>query len=547
MISWMTPPARCTDASFGPRQLLAAFVAFFSIGLVVYGPALSGSFISDDSLFLVDNPYVKGEGGASVAELWRPGSDAQFYSGGSYQPVTQTFHALEWRLFGRDTRYYHVVNLALHAVDTTLLVWLLCASAVPLRAALLAGALFAFHPANVEVVAWISQSRSLLALGFALAALLALERRALASVPLFALALLSKGIAAFAIPMGAALLWAHRERGRSRAPIAALALWVVLFLAFAPLEMTGLSTLKPPDAQPYGDFATQLRSIAAYGAHYLWMATSGTGLSAFHEPAPVRSWLDGWSLGGLALAPFFLWRIASGLLARRAEAAWWIGAAAAFVPISQIAPFFFPMADRYLYFILPGLIGGSVIAGSAALARFGAAGAPRVVAAACAVWIALLAVHTYTRSFLWQSEDKLIREAAQHYPDGMIGHYVAAIEALELGRYEQAISDLRASMTRGAYVVRSFANDPALADLKTNPQFRKLALEMEGRRIAFARGLGARDQFSLRSIASGHYARGELDLAIAALEEALARGGPLQAELEEVAAKLRRERDAAQP
>ncbi len=92
-------------------------------------------------------------------------------------------------------------------------------------------------------------------------------------------------------------------------------------------------------------------------------------------------------------------------------------------------------------------------------------------------------------------------------------------------------------------MVRSFADDPALADLRPNPQFRALVHEMAGRRIAFARALGAHDPYTLRSIASAHYLRGELDLAIAALDEGIARGGPLRAELEELAARLRRERD----
>ncbi len=536
------PPA---DVPLG-RLFASSFLGFLLIGLAVFGPALDGPFISDDVIFVVDNPYVKGER-ASLAAVWVPGSDAQFYSGGSYQPVTQVFHALEWRMFGSDTRGYHLANVALHALDSALLVLLLTASSVPQRTALLAGAFFALHPANVEVVAWISQSRSLLALGFALAALLALERRPLASAALFALALLSKGIAAFAIPMGAALLWARRRSGAaSRAPISALAIWIALFLSFAPLELSGLSTLKPVEALTYGDAATQLRSIVSIGAHYLWMAATSAGTTAFHEPEPVRSALDGWWLAGLALAPFLAWRIARGLAARRDEAGWWIAAAAAFVPVSQIAPFFFPMADRYLYFILPGLIGGSVLAGRALLALAGARSAQwgRVAFAAAAVGIALFGLRAHARSMLWQSEETLARESAQRYPDGLIGHYIAAVDAVAAGAHDRALSHLRASMERGAYVVRSFADDPALAPLEPDPRFRELAREMARRRIAFARELGAVDQYSLRSIASGHYLRGELDSAIAALEQALARGGPLQAELEALVARLRRERDA---
>jgi hypothetical protein len=167
-----------------------------------------------------------------------------------------------------------------------------------------------------------------------------------------------------------------------------------------------------------------------------------------------------------------------------------------------------------------------------------------VATALCAVLIALFGMRSNARAMLWQSEEALMREGARRYPDGMSGHYVAALDAVAAGDQEGAISHLRASMDRGAYVVRSFANDPALAVLKSNPRFRALAREASGRRIEFARRQGAKDQFSLRSIASGHYLRGEIDEAIATLEEALARGGPLQQELEALVERLRRERDA---
>jgi len=545
----MSPPSPPPAAPDAPSLRLFgfAFAGFLLIALAVLRPALGGPFISDDIQFIPDNPFVNGHGG-SLAEVLVPGSDAHFYAGGSYQPVTHAFHALEWRLFTTDTRGYHVANVLLHALNASLLVLLLVAAAVPSRAALLAGIFFAVHPANVEAVVWISQSRSLLALGFALSALLALERRPLASVPLFCLALLSKSIAAFAIPMAAAFLWSWHCRGTAtRRQAGALAVWVAALLAFAPLEMTGLATLKPVEARAYADAATQLRSIVSIGAHYLWMAATGAGTAAFHEPQPVRSGLDPWWLSGVVAAPFFMWRIARGLYLGRLEAAWWLGAAAAYAPVSQVAPFFFPMGDRYLYCILPGLIGGTLLAGQGAIARISArrAGvATRAATALCAVLLALFGLRSNARAMLWQSEEALVREGAQRYPDGMVGHYVAAVDAVAAGQHELAISHLRASMNRGAYVVRSFADDPALAALESNPRFQELVREASGRRIEFARRRGAVDQYSLRSIASGHHLRGEIDDAIATLEEALARGGPLQQELEAYVERLRHERDA---
>ena len=48
------------------------------------------------------------------------------------------------------------------------------------------------------------------------------------------------------------------------------------------------------------------------------------------------------------------------LARRELEAAFWVAAAASFAPVSQVFPFLNPVADRYLYCILPGLIGGAL-------------------------------------------------------------------------------------------------------------------------------------------------------------------------------------------
>ena len=58
------------------------------------------------------------------------------------------------------------------------------------------------------------------------------------------------------------------------------------------------------------------------------------------------------------------YRVVATLRARSVEAGFWLLAAASFFPVSQIVPLPFPIADRYLYGILPGLLGGLLLAGA---------------------------------------------------------------------------------------------------------------------------------------------------------------------------------------
>ena len=103
-------------------------------------------------------------------------------------------------------------------------------------------------------------------------------------------------------------------------------------------------------------------------------------MSAFAEPPPVQSWLDPWWLAALPLGIGVGWRAIWAVSRRREEGAWWVAAAASFAPVSQLFPFLIPVADRYLYFILPGLIGGAIALGASAWANWGSRLATRASA-----------------------------------------------------------------------------------------------------------------------------------------------------------------------
>jgi hypothetical protein len=290
----------------------------------------------------------------------------------NYAPVHITAHALERHVFGDDTAGYHVVNVALHALASALLVALFLRTGLPRAAAVAGGALFLVHPANVEAVAWISQLKSSAALVLAAGALLAHPRRPALGLVLFVLALLAKPMAFFALPFAAVWggLRTARRSGTSSAaagkaasadaPEAGgwrwgwLAGWTAALAAFAVVEVGAFAATAGTAPVVYDDPAVRLRSSVAIAGRYLWMAASGQGLSTFHEPPPVASWVDPWFLGSLGVLALLAARVVVAWRARSPELAWWVWAGAAYGPFCGLIALPHTMADRYLYHALPG-------------------------------------------------------------------------------------------------------------------------------------------------------------------------------------------------
>jgi tetratricopeptide (TPR) repeat protein len=230
------------------------------------------------------------------------------------------------------------------------------------------------------------------------------------------------------------------------------------------------------------------------------------------------------------------------------EAAWWVAAAASFAPVSQIFPFLNPVADRYLYFILPGLIGGTLCAGLELRGRLPAS-AWRGAAAAAVALSVLFAVQSAARAELWRGELFLLVDAAKHYPEGGTASFLRAREFAQKRDVEAAVAELRRASERGIDRFMALEGDPGLAPIRSEPAFRELLRELAGRWIETAQRRGLRTQAELRMLALAHLQRDELDQALAAFERALEVGGPLEpvvrAELEGARARRLRQEAAA--
>lgn len=542
------PPGATAPPRLSGRDALGLLICLGAAILLVYRSALPGPFVSDDPLYYVHNPATSSLAPENLLAILDPLSGAHHYSY-NYAPLHLLLVAAERQAFGSWMTGYHALGLLLHALSAVLFAALLVASGVPRTAAFLGGAIFALHPAQVEAVAWISQLKSTACMALALGSLLCLWRHPRVATALFGLALLTKFSAVAFLPAAAAFAWTRRA---PRATWAWLAVWLGLIAAVGAAQWAAFGSGGAYELEVFQDRFEQLRTIFASGARYLWMAGSGLGLSAFHEPAPAGLASRFWWVG-LACAAALAWRTVAALRRRDPEAGYWVLALASFLPVSQLVPFRFPLADRYLYFILPGLIGGSWLAATAlcrALAERTGEEPARIAwrggLAVAALLAVLFAFQARARVPLWLSDERLMLDAARHYPNGTHGAYLRAVGAARARDVERALDELRrAEELSRLSLVRDFEHDPWLAPIRNEPAFREFLRETARFRIDLVRRRGMRPGEEA-VVALKYAALGEYDAATALVEDALREGSPRRAELLRLLETLRaRRREAA--
>jgi hypothetical protein len=352
--------------------------------------------------------------------------------------------------------------------------------------------------------------------------------------------------------MAAAFAWSlggkSEEEGRVEgggAPWLWLAAWLLLLLFFAIPQSAAIHPRGTTEVAAYQDFGVHVRTVASVGTHYLVMAYTGLGVAYSQELPPVVSLLDPWWLAALPLTGFFLWRIVTSLRHRTEEAVYWLGAAAGFAPVSQLLPFLHPIADRYLYFILPGLIGGTLLLLRQLLEARSASPIPdswsptvRGVAAACAIAVLLaLGVQSVARARLWNDHTLLLADSARHFPEGRMAFFLKARRAAAQGDAGASVALLRRAVELGGDQLQF---DPAFQSIRQHPGFRALSRELAGRYIALVSSLEHPLQRELSALAAAHLERGEYDEAERALEAAIRRGGIMKPQLEFELAWVRR-------
>jgi tetratricopeptide (TPR) repeat protein len=192
----------------------------------------------DDSDYVTYNPLVTNPGWSSTLRFFGEVIKPSTFKG-YYHPLAMTSLMLDYAMGGRpdDLRAFHRTSLALHVLNTMLIVLLIYRLFGSMIPAGIIGLAFGLHPLTVEPTAWVGERKTLLAAFFALSCVLSYVQyvrhkgRAwiASSLVCFLLALLSKPTATM-LPLVLLLLdyWPLRRLGfqslREKAPFLFLAL-----------------------------------------------------------------------------------------------------------------------------------------------------------------------------------------------------------------------------------------------------------------------------------------------------------------------------------
>ncbi|MCX5790127.1 MAG: tetratricopeptide repeat protein, partial [Elusimicrobia bacterium] len=437
------------EPSGWPALLLVAVLT-----VCAYLPARRGGFIWDDVMNVSNNPVMTEAGG--LRRIWVPGGTPQYY------PATYTAFWAERRLLGLDTRGYHAVNVALH-VANLILVWLVL-KRLKVRGALLAAAVFALHPVQVETVAWITELKNLLSTLFYLLALLQFlrfEERGsrgcyAGSLALYLLALLNKtAVCTFPLVL---LILRWRDRGKLvRRDLLETAPFLALSAAL------GLVTIHVEGAG--GEFALSpverlllaCRAPWFYASKLAWPA----GLSfnydrwRFDSCAPGQwAWV---ALSGAAALACWRWRRRLGKDALAALAFFVLTLA----PVLGFFDVFYYrysyVADHFQYLASLGLICLAAGACTKLIERGGAS--RRRAAFACAgAAVALLWTATWRRAHAFQDVETLYRDTIAKTPAAYMAQSNLANILAARGEHREALRHYAAAL----------AADPRIAEVHTN-------------------------------------------------------------------------------
>lgn len=142
-----------------------ASIIFFILAFLVYGNTLLNGFVYDDFNYIANNPQVHG---LNLAVLF---GKNLFNMAGQYRPISATYQALLYTLFGNTAFPYHLLQIVMHVVIVIML-FILFQKFFGKTLSLILSVIFLVHPMNTEAISYIASAQDPLFNLFGLGAVL---------------------------------------------------------------------------------------------------------------------------------------------------------------------------------------------------------------------------------------------------------------------------------------------------------------------------------------------------------------------------------------
>lgn len=433
----------------------AVISALLLITVAIYANTFFNQWTYDDLPVLVNNPDAHSLSG--FMENHRPG-----------RPLRELSYIPEYQLFGENPAGYHVQQIFWHCANGCLLYAVFeLLGLSPLYAAL-GVLLFLVHPLQSESVANISHRKELLALFFSLSAFWAYLKAVrqpgtgrlllcLLALACYALALLANETAStlpLLLPLYDVLFLAGKERLIFKRPflfVAGLsaAVGCLIYLSrwlFDPVLLLNIYS-KNSFIASKSYLPLWLADLKVFG-FYLYKIVLPFNLAPEYNVTFSERLFQPWAWCGALVLAGMLW-YAFRAREKMPLVAFGIGWFCLFyLPVSNVLPVSYMLADRYMYLCLPGV--ALVVAFLIQKAD------SRRLTAFCFLVVVVLSVLVVQQNSYWKDEHTLWRHAVKVNPDSTWVQETVALSYLLSHDFNKARWHAQQALRLNRYNVRAY-------------------------------------------------------------------------------------------
>jgi tetratricopeptide (TPR) repeat protein len=333
------------------RPFLACLLIAIA-GAIAYSNSLTGGFIWDDEYLIEKNVYIKSPSSENAAKIFTE----DFGAGGGkhygfYRPLQVLSYAGDYALWELDVRGYHAVNLSLHLLTAITVFWFVSVLYGDLTLAFLAAFLFVLHPVHTEAVDYISGRGDPMAVPLTLSAFVLYIKSADRFdlkywVPMCGLFLASLFVKEGSLILPALILVYHFAFSRKVNMInfASLVMIVGLYFVFRAAHVPGVKV----DPGGLGEILERAPGFFAAVPAYAGLLVAPGNLHMEYGEGPFKL-TDPAVILGIAMAAALI--SAAFFLRGRSRYVTFsvLWSFAALIPVSNLYPVAFYMAEHYLY------------------------------------------------------------------------------------------------------------------------------------------------------------------------------------------------------